>query len=138
MFMGVVKEAANRSTLMSEYPEAELVHNLNSPENTGILSLIKRGEVFSSFIPNVLNGILENRIDRTLVEQITREAWADAIRAANDAYLPGEFTTFAGYEYTSSTNDRGNLHRNVIFKNTDQSFQGLIFSLANNHSFACC
>ncbi len=120
MFMGVVKEAANRSTLMSDYPEAELVHNLNSPENMGILSLIKRGEVFSSFIPNVLNGILENRIDRTLVEQITREAWADAIRAANDAYLPGEFTTFAGYEYTSSTNDRGNLHRNVIFKNTDR------------------
>ena len=119
-FMGVVKEAANTSTLMSEYPEAELVHDLNSPKNMTILSLINRGEVFSSFIPNVLNGILENRIDKKLVEQITREAWADTIRAANDAYVPGKFTTFAGYEYTSSTDDRGNLHRNVIFENTDR------------------
>ena len=133
MFLGVAKEAADTSTLMSKYSEASLVHNLNSPDNTGILSLITRGKVFSEFIPGVLNGILEKKIDKALVEQITRSAWADAIRAADDAYVPGKFTTFAGYEYTSSTNDRGNLHRNVIFRDTDR-LPAMPFSRLNSQN----
>ncbi len=133
MFMGVVKEAADTSSLISKYPEVELAHNLNSPDNMGILSLIVRGEVFSSFIPKLLDGILEKRIDKRLVERIIRDTWADTVRAADDAYVPGKFTTFAGYEYTSSTDDRGNLHRNVIFKDTDR-LPAMPFSRLNSQN----
>ncbi len=38
------------------------------------------------------------------------------IKAAEKYNQPGKFTTFIAYEFTSSTNDRGNLHRNVFFK----------------------
>ncbi len=46
-----------------------------------------------------------------------KSAWADIIASANRNNAPGEFTTFIAYEYTSSyPTDRGNLHRNVVFR----------------------
>ena len=46
-----------------------------------------------------------------------KTAWADIIASANRHNAPGEFTTFIAYEYTSSyPTDRGNLHRNVVFR----------------------
>ncbi len=49
------------------------------------------------------------------VERAARGAWQQIVAAAEQHNQPGRFTTFAGYEYTASSADRGNLHRNVIF-----------------------
>jgi hypothetical protein len=48
--------------------------------------------------------------DPTLI----RNAWDMTVKAANEFYEPGRFTTFIGYEWSSSP-DGKNLHRNVIF-----------------------
>lgn len=45
-----------------------------------------------------------------------RAGWEREKKAANDAYVPGKFTTLIGYEWTSMPGG-ANLHRNVIFKN---------------------
>lgn len=43
-----------------------------------------------------------------------RDAWERTVKAANDFYAPGKFTTFIAYEW-SALPDGKNLHRNVIF-----------------------
>jgi len=48
--------------------------------------------------------------------ETTRSAWLDIqVKAARDHYRPGQFTTLAGFEWTSAPGG-GNMHRNVIFR----------------------
>ena len=47
--------------------------------------------------------------------QAMRNAWDVEIKAANDNYEPGKFTTFIAYEWSSMNQAKYNLHRNVIF-----------------------
>lgn len=44
------------------------------------------------------------------------DVWRDVQNAANEAYEPGEFTTFIGFEYSPTLDQGGMLHRNVIFR----------------------
>jgi len=95
MFLGLVKEAANTDTEFSRYDVAEPLHDINAPDNMTESSLPGRAENFAAFVPNTLAGVLDGSIDAQLVEAITKSAWKDSIRAANEAYVPGQFTTFA-------------------------------------------
>ena len=56
----------------------------------------------------------ERRLE-LLDQKIYKEAWDDIVAAANRHNNPGKFTAFIGYEYTASSGDFENLHRNVIF-----------------------
>ena len=49
MFLGVAKEAADTSSDLSKLSITEIVHNLNAPDNRGLLSLAKRAKVFFYF-----------------------------------------------------------------------------------------
>jgi hypothetical protein len=122
VFLGLVKAAAEKSTTFSKNEFAEPYHDLNAPENFGtdFMSRIRRLLTFSGFIPNATKGIGDGSLDREEVLGVVRSAWEDTINAADQFNNPGRFTTFAAYEYTTSSSDMGNLHRNVIFKGTDR------------------
>ena len=120
MFLGAVKEAATPTTELARQPHVQALHNLNAPENQNFESLPARVTAFSTFLPETLARINDGVLDVEVVNKIAKDAWADIVRAAEANYRPGEFTTFVAYEYTSSTDDRGNLHRNVIFDDTDK------------------
>jgi hypothetical protein len=120
MFLGLVREAADTGTRFSQYPVAEPLHDINAWYNMNELSLGKRARNFATFLTATVAGLLDGSIDPAVTEAVTKSAWRDSIRAADEAYVPGSFTTFAAYEYTTSTDDMGNLHRNVIFRDTDK------------------
>ena len=120
MFLGLVKEAADTSKEFSRYEVAKPFHNLNDSVSGGILSVIKRSGMFRPFGKGVNEGLQNGTIDKTLVENVSKTVWQETIKAADRAYEPGVFTTFAGYEYTSSIDlYEKYLHRNVIFRDTE-------------------
>lgn len=120
MFLGAVKAAADTSTLFSREPHVQDLHNLNAPENQNTESLSQRVTAFTQFLPETVRRIVGGETDPAILDTIAKNAWEDSVAAANLHYEPGQFTTFAAYEYTSSTDERGNLHRNVIFRDTDK------------------
>ncbi len=120
MFLGAVKEAADTGTDFSRYDHVQPLHNINAPENQNFESLPQRVAAFTTFLPQTLAKIGDGSLDTQTVDNIAKDAWSDTIVAAETFNRPGTFTTFVAYEFTSSTDDRGNLHRNVIFQGADR------------------
>jgi len=120
MFLGAVKAAADTRTPFSRLTHVQDLHDLNATSNLNFESLPSRVKAFSTFLPDTLAGITRGEIDENMLNAIAKDAWADIIAAAEANNRPGEFTTFVAYEFTSSTDDRGNLHRNVIFNDADK------------------
>ena len=84
---------------------------LNAAENmgAGLFSCSEAPQVpLAHFYPLRLTQIRSGELDRGEVLGVVRSAWLDSIEAADAFYEPGKFTTFAAYEYTSSTGDMGN------------------------------
>ncbi len=121
MFLGVAPESGDITTPFSKSDVAKPLNGINDPDNMGITSAPGRLRAFGQFLPRLLLAIVQDKtLDRETVLDITRTAWQDTIDAAEQYNDPGHFTTFIAYEYTSSTDDMGNLHRNVIFKGSDR------------------
>lgn len=119
-FMGIIKEAADTSSEFSKYDFSEPIHDLNKTVSKSIFSILKRSNLFRPFARSLNERFEDGSVDKDLVERVANSTWQKTIKAADDAYKPGIFTTFAGYEFTSSVDlyDRY-LHRNVIFRDTN-------------------
>lgn len=120
MFLGASRQAADPTTEFAQQPHVQYMHGLNAPEQLVPGTNANRGKAFSAFLSDSLGAIANGTLDEDLINNIARDAWADTIKAAEQYNEPGKFTTFVAYEYTSSSNDRGNLHRNVFFRTADK------------------
>ena len=131
MFLGALKEGADTTTEFSKHEFVQSLHTLNAPENLNTDTNQERFATFRGFLLDLLTGIVDGSVEVEQVNQIAMNAWRDTIRAAEMFNEPGKFTTFVAYEYTSSTSDQGNLHRNVIFQGADK-LPALPFSRFHN------
>jgi hypothetical protein len=105
-YMGVFNEMANPDSPLSQ---TELAKAVNSPDTS------TRMQAFAG----VLRDMSEGKRDPTLSDPVlARTVWSKIVKAAEDHYVPGEFTTFAGFEWTSNPEKR-NLHRVVMFRDTN-------------------
>lgn len=120
IMLGLINEAADPSTSFSQYEVAKSYHNINESVDGGLLDLAKRSKIFYGFVGGVVADLLDGTYGNEVVNDALHSGWVQTVEAANAAYKPGFFTTFAGYEYSSSTEEREALHRNVIFRGTER------------------
>ena len=131
IMLGLVNEAADTSTEFSQYELSESYHNINDSVDGGLFDMAERDLIFNHFFSDVVANLLDGTFDNATVNEVSKSAWIETVEAANAAYQPGQFTTFAAYEYTSSSGDKQNLHRNVIFRGSD-SLPAVPFSRLNS------
>jgi hypothetical protein len=104
-FMGVFNQMSNPESPLSK---TELAKGVNSPDP------MVRMETFAGILRDMSAG----KIDPVLTNpDLARSVWTEIVKAADAAYQPGHFTTFAGFEWTSNPQKR-NLHRVVVFRDT--------------------
>lgn len=103
-YIGVMREMANPDSEISKHPVASGMTSLGGADQRRA----KFNEILGFMSSD--NGLEIND------PAIRKTAWDDIQAAANRHNDPGNFTTFIAYEYTAASADRGNLHRNVIFR----------------------
>jgi len=103
LFLGVMAKMSDKTHPLSKLPVAAKV---NSPNP----------DVAASAFGDIIGAARRGRPIQGLEDpEIRRETWDKIIASANRHYEPGKFTTFIGYEWTSTPNGQ-NLHRNIIFR----------------------
>lgn len=120
VLLGLINQAADTNTPVSQYEFAKPYNNINQSVDGGLLDLARRSKIFSNFVSDVVANLLDGTINNAVVNDASQSAWVQTVEAADAAYQPGSFTTFAGYEFTASTQEREALHRNVIFRGTER------------------
>ncbi|WP_370169851.1 MULTISPECIES: DUF3604 domain-containing protein [Hyphomonas] len=110
-YLGILPAMNTPGTELSELPRAKDMFSTDPGRITaafqGVGASVRSGEVIAEMH------------DTDVMDSV----WMQNVAAADRHYVPGEFTTFAAYEYTSvAANEEqgsfagGNLHRNVFFK----------------------
>ncbi len=104
-YMGAFNQMSNPDSPLSK---SELAKGVNSPD----------ANVRMQTFAGVLRDMGAGKSDPMLSDPVlAKSVWAEIVKAADDAYQPGKFTTFAGFEWTSNP-DKRNLHRVVVFRDS--------------------
>jgi len=73
---------------------------------------------FAAYV-EVLNDLSKGKVDPKLADkQISKTIWQEVVVSADKHYIPGTFTTFPAFEWTSNPGKQ-NLHRVVLFRDAN-------------------
>ena len=104
-YMGVFNQMSNPDSPLSK---TELAKGVTSPDAN------VRLQTFAGILRDMSAGKSDPQLSDPA---LARTVWAEIVKAADANYVPGKFTTFAGFEWTSNPQKR-NLHRVVVFRDT--------------------
>ena len=106
-WMGVFKEMANPDSPLSKHPLAPRVTSEDP-------------SVAMQAFAEVLRDFSMGKSDPALVDpKISTSVWQDIVETADKFYVPGKFTTFPAFEWTSNPQMQ-NLHRVVVFRDSQK------------------
>ena len=104
-YMGVFNQMSNPDSPISK---TAIAKGVTSPDAN------VRLQTFAGILRDMSQGKRDPQLSDPA---LARTVWADIVKAADANYVPGKFTTFAGFEWTSNPQKR-NLHRVVVFRDT--------------------
>jgi hypothetical protein len=104
-YMGVFNQMSNPDSPISK---TEIAKGVTSPDAN------VRLQTFAGILRDMSAGKSDPQLSDPA---LARSVWTEIIKAAEANYVPGKFTTFAGFEWTSNPQKR-NLHRVVVFRDT--------------------
>ena len=100
----------------AQVPGAKGGDNPMLEELRGLKNVDEQRAWFVKYVINNMRGANPGHPPFYAGPETTQSAWKDIeLKAVRDNYQPGKFTTLAGFEWTAS-NNAGNMHRNVIFR----------------------
>tara|TARA_R110001599_G_scaffold353883_1_gene602229 strand:- start:9449 stop:11290 length:1842 start_codon:yes stop_codon:yes gene_type:complete len=105
-WLGVFKLMEDPGNPLSKLPMAADI--TAKDQNTRMQAFAK---VLRDFSSGKANPALNN-------PQVNKTVWKDIVTTADEYYRPGEFTTFPAFEWSSNP-DMRNLHRVVLFQNSE-------------------
>ncbi len=109
-YLGMMRELARGEGPYADHRLRDVISKATTAEGSGA--------AFQAIIGH-LRDRDPNSPDDLDDRDIRSSAWQEVIEAAERHNDPGNFTSFIGYEYTSSGPEAQNLHRNVIFRGSN-------------------
>lgn len=107
-YMGVLPKMLDPNSAVSKHPLANLI-NSSDPAD--------KSKAFQALVTSIAE---QQPIPEFVDPEVSGSVWQEIVKAADENYDPGKFTTFPAYEWSSLGPDGyQNLHRNVIFRNSD-------------------
>ncbi len=111
-YLGMMREMASDDSPYKDHPLTPAIRGATNA--TGSVAAF---QAVLGYMRDRLSG--DGGVDELDNRDIARSAWQEIIEAAERHNDPGKFTTFIGYEYTTSGPAQENLHRNVIFSGSN-------------------